>query len=269
MFSRILKRILLVLYVISLFVFASYLLAQVNPADPVTTPEPLSTTGMTFEAYGVIQTATAIAFSINGQIINIADNTIIQVDMDSEETVRVRGTITLDGAFEATSVEPVTPNTIPGIVILTGSVTILNPSEGHFELDNALLFTFNTPFLLDGIQVGDMVRVFAFSIAPNQWNALGVNRLNAPNVTSPDATVQAPAATLDLLPPAATAEISEDFEIVGVIEQLGDGFVVINGQRINTTRARIEDALAVGLFVEADVYFVGSELFAEEIKADD
>ncbi len=63
----------------------------------------------------------------------------------------------------------------------------------------------------------------------------------------------------------------EDAKLVGTLEQVGDGFIVVNGQQITLVNASIETQLIVGTTVSVEVTNVGGVLTAHEVKnaADD
>jgi hypothetical protein len=58
----------------------------------------------------------------------------------------------------------------------------------------------------------------------------------------------------------------EDTRIIGTVEALGNGFIIIGGQTIDTTDAEIEDPLVVGSLVEVEVLFSNGQWVASEVK---
>ncbi len=57
-----------------------------------------------------------------------------------------------------------------------------------------------------------------------------------------------------------------ELEITGKVEQVGAGFIVVNGQRINLDAAEIKDKLTVGATVIVHLQFVGGVLVAREVE---
>lgn len=57
-----------------------------------------------------------------------------------------------------------------------------------------------------------------------------------------------------------------EFEIYGVISELGSGYIVVNGQRISIANAEIKDPLAAGALVKVHLSNVNGEWVAREVE---
>lgn len=64
-------------------------------------------------------------------------------------------------------------------------------------------------------------------------------------------------------------DVDSDFTLYGVLEAIGDGFIIVSGQQIDTSEATFEDIVAVGDRIEVDLYNIDDGLLADDIELDD
>ncbi len=270
------KFFFMAVYVASLFVFASYLLAQ-DPTPPVATPEVTSIDTASVEFYGTVQIANRIAVLINNQLIDLT-SARINAELEPGTLVHVQGVWLEDGTFAAMQVDSAPDGVLPGIVAFSGIVEAFDPQAKTLQMLNQQ-FSLTSALVHGSITVGDTVSVFAVAVSPSTWSALAVIDLSDNSSAIVPAPVAAAEASSPLVPvttpdanaaaPAATQEVSDDFEFIGAIEQLGEGFIVVSGLRVDITQARIDDTLAVGLVVRVEAFTVSGQLVAERVRADD
>jgi hypothetical protein len=89
--------------------------------------------------------------------------------------------------------------------------------------------------------------------------------------TTPAPFAPALAPTLDALAPVQTPEVGvgddDEIEIVGTLQQIGDGFIVVSGQRIGVIGAEIKNPLVVGALVNGQL--VAREVENADLDDDD
>ena len=82
----------------------------------------------------------------------------------------------------------------------------------------------------------------------------------------------APTQTPNALAPVQTPEVAPDddeFEIVGTLQQIGNGFIVVAGLPIGIVDAEINDPLIQGGLVKAHLSVVNGQLVAREVERAD
>ncbi|MEZ4670076.1 MAG: DUF5666 domain-containing protein [Anaerolineae bacterium] len=200
----------------------------------------------TVELVGTIQSMTANSITVNAQAVDISAaqiNTALEIGA----VVQVQGTLIAGGGIMAREVNAVQNGVQPGEVEITGTLesfsgTVMVVAGQTIDVTGAQIGA--------GVAVGQMVRVHAMVMAGNTWQAREVSLFVAPPSTGTP------------VPPGPVGE----FEIVGTLDQIGNGFIVVSGQNINIAGAEIKNALLVGVLVKVHVTQVNGELVAREVE---
>lgn len=183
-----------------------------------------------------------------------------------------------------------TPSPFPAILPTAVAPTSLIELRGIISAQNATTLSIGSQ-IIDisgaqvgaGVGVGQRVRIFATLAGPNLWRAQSVtlftnNDLNAP-VSTPEllAPTLVPTSTplpATIPPPVETPEVgavplSDEFELVGILDAFDGQFIVVSGLPINITGAEIQTALTVGMPVKVHVNMVNGVLTAREVDDED
>lgn len=248
-----------------LLITGLFLLPSLSLAQDATVPD----SPAALEFYGTVQSASATALVVNGQLMSITGapvNTPLVVGM----VVRVQGVVASDGTLTISQIDPVSPGLLPGIVELNGTLTAL---QGTTAVIGGETIDLTTAQVVGSLTVGQFVRVYAVQSAPGTWTARSVIGSSLPSVAltpeviPPNATpdVLPPVSTPEVFPPVQTPEVGEDFEIEGTVQAFDANTITIDGSRYFIGSARIDNGLFVGARVRLEIRVVNGEWIVEEV----
>ncbi len=194
------------------------------------------------ELVGLIEAMTVDSITVNQQFIDIT-SAEISTALELDAAVKVEGWVLTDGTIAAREVSAATPDgLLPGEVEITGVVEALDATTLTV---NGLAIDISTAEMTDTIAVGDMVKVHA------SFDVAGALVTREVALYTPDTPPTTP---------------GEDFELRGTLEEVGDGYIIVAGQSINTLQAEIKTQLQVGALVKVHVRIVNGELVASEVE---
>lgn len=256
------------------------------------------------EFVGTVEAFDATTVTVNGHVISLA-TAEVQGTLTIGSIVKVEATIDAVGNFSATEVKPVTESDRgPQELELHGQVTAIN---GTIYTVAGLTFDALNARIEGNPQVGDQVEVklilsngelVASKVETNRGigNDLGNDTLGNDlfgndtllgnddngddfgndtllgNDDNDDNGNDLGNENNDIFGNDDNGNhLGEDAKLVGTLEQVGDGFIVVNGQQITIVNAHLETALIVGTTVSVEITNVGGVLTASEVKnaADD
>ncbi|MBZ0275993.1 MAG: DUF5666 domain-containing protein [Anaerolineae bacterium] len=251
----------------SIFVFVGLLLALpfgfsmaqavVPPADAV---------GQ-IELVGLVEAMTVDTITINQQTIDISTaqvNTVLEL----AAAVKVEGWLLADGTIAAREVNALAPgDVLPGEIEVVGVVTALDAASITVS---GLTIDISTAQMA-AVVVGDTVKVHA------SFDAAGLLVAREVALYTPDSGTPGNDNTADNSNDNGSDDNSndnsgapvvtdEEFELRGTLEAVGDGFITVAGQTINTLQAEIKGQLQVGAMVKVHLTLVNGELVAKEVE---
>jgi LysM repeat protein/nicotinic acid mononucleotide adenylyltransferase len=207
----------------------------------------------TFEMIGVIQTINPDGtIVINGQnvIITTAElNTMLAVG----QTVKVEGLLLRNGQVIARQVNLPDDDDLrdDDEVELSG---VVDSFDGVTLVVSGIAINAANAQLYGPIEIGRVIKVHASFDANGNLIAREAGR------TSTSASTSTSTST------STSASRPGEFEIVGTVSELGNGFVVVNGQRIDISRAEIKNQLMVGTRVKLHLRNENGALIAREVE---
>ena len=216
------------------------LLASIALFLGIVVPGLAQTTGEV-ELVGIVEAMTLNTVTINEQEIDVSTaefNTSIEVGA----IVQVEGTLNTDGMITARELNPVDEGTVPGEAELIG---ILESFDGTTMVVNGQTIDISIAGFNGAIRVGELVKVHATATDAGTW----LTREVEPFVADENDSV-------------AVGE----FEIIGTLEEIGDGFIVVSGQVISIVDAEVKDPLVPGVLVKVHLSEVNGELLAREVE---
>ena len=216
----------------------------------------------TIELVGAIQTINADgSIVINGVTVTIT-TAQLNVPLAVGQVVKVEGTLLPDGRVAAREVR--TPNDDDlrddDEIELVG---IVESFDGTTLVVDGLAIDVRGAEINNPIVVGQPIKVHGSFDA----NGNLIARETDDNSNNNNDGVPSP---------ESTPEVGDDnggdddrpgeFEIVGTLEQVGDGFIVVNGQQISITGAEIKNQLVVGTLVKLHLNNQNGQLVAREVE---
>lgn len=251
----------------SIFVFVGLLLALpfgfsmaqavVPPADAV---------GQ-IELVGLVEAMTVDSITVNQQTIDITTaqvNTVLEL----AAAVKVEGWLLADGTITAREVNALAPgDVLPGEIEVVGVLTAMDATTVTVS---GLTIDISTA-QMGVVVVGDTVKVHA------SFDAAGLLVAREVALYTPDSGTPGNDNSADNSNDNGTDDNSndnsgapvvtdEEFELRGTLEAVGDGFITVAGQTINTLQAEIKGQLQVGAIVKVHLSLVNGELVAKEVE---
>lgn len=201
------------------------------------------------ELVGVIESMTLDGIVVNGLDVDIRAaelNTAITVD----ELVEVEGFLLLDGSILAREVNGVDDDVEVGEAELIG--TLESFTDPHMFV-NGQMIDVSGAQIKQGVTVGQMVKVHAYTVAANTWLAREVELYTPDDDVSDDSS-------------DSSQLQAGEFEFTGTLEQIGQGFIVVSGQMVSTEGAEIKNQLMAGIRIRLHVRVQDGMMFAREIE---
>lgn len=220
--------------------------------------------GLNIEFYGTVQSASATAAVINGQLVDIT-GAEIRAPLTAGTTVRVHAILAADGSLSAREIEPTSPGLIPGIVEIEGTIDAMNGSTVTISGE---VFDIASAGIGGQLAVGNVARVYAVAVAPHQWNArlvVSTAALQQP-VMPPAATAEIVTTSIPAPAVVATPEVGEDFEIFGTVTAFDGTSITVDGQPFFVGSARLDSGIAVGVAVRMEIRVINGNWVIEEIE---
>lgn len=213
-----------------------------------------TTSAVEIEVVGLVQAVSQNTITVNNQVVNISDAEI-NVSLQVGAAVKVQGAL-VNGQIRAREVNPAEAGILPGEVEIVG---VLESFEGGIMMVGGLRIDVQNAELKDAaFVVGELVKVHAtFSASAGLWVAreAEVFTPKADDMDDDDDND-------DDLPPGAG-----EFEIVGTLDEVGEGFIVVSGQTISlASGAEIKGALVIGALVKVEGSLTDGAWVAREVK---
>ena len=229
-----------VIVVVALALTAPHVLAQGSPATTV-------------ELVGVITAYDPpTLFTVNGLSVD-ASGAQITAPLAAGLAVRVEGTPQIDGSILATEVKSADTGLMPGELEIRGTLDSLAATQA---VVGGVTFDISIAEIQPGLLAGDLVKVHAsLSQTTTTWIAREL-ALFIPDQTVPSSPVDNNFSSGD-----------DHFEIVGTLEAVNVGSIVVSGQTIDTTNAEVQGALVVGMVGKVELVQSDTSLVAREVKA--
>lgn len=250
---------------ISLFVViaAALLIGQAVLAQQAT---PTQTAQNTVELLGPVQSINADgSIVVNGLTITIT-TAEISVPLSAGQVVRVEGTLLPDGRIAAREVRAPRDRDLrdDDEIELIG---IVESFDGFTLVVNGLSISVRGAEINAPIVVGQPIKVHGSFDASGSLIARETDDDIFDDNSDDDSGTPSPAATPGATPGANTStRRTGEFEMVGTLQQVGDGFVVVNGQTISIVGAEIKNTLVAGTLVKLHVRNQNGQLVAREIE---
>lgn len=208
------------------------------------------------EVVGVIKTVEGTTITVNGLRIETASaqiKTVLAVDA----AVKVEGVLQPDETILALEVKAAEEDDLlPGEIEIVGTLEMRSPAVA---IVNKLVFDISAAQVQPDLAIGDVVKVHARLGDGSTWLAREIERFvpDDSSAAMPDGYVVPPLVEMD----------DHELEIVGVLEEIGEGYVVVSGQRFDTTGAEIKGQLVVGALVKLELIRLDSGiLVVREVK---
>lgn len=222
------------------------------------------------ELIGAIEAVSDTTITVNQITVDISDaeiNAVLEVDA----IVKVEGSLADDGSVVAREVNAVEEGLLPGEVEIIG---LLESMTADSITVNGLLIDISSAEVDQTVLAGDTVKVYAMINEDGNWIAREVeavdfiddsnggdddgNGNDNDNANSNDDNANGNDNDSDML--------GEDFKLIGTLQEVGDGIIVVSGVSIDITYAEIEDRLIIGALVRVEVRVVDGALIASEVK---
>ena len=204
-------------------------------------------------AIEAIQAGTTI--TVNGLRIETA-GAEIKTTLVIGAAVKVEGTLQPDGTIWAREVKTAEDDgLLPGEIEVAGTLQALTSTTATV---NGIIFDIAAAEVQSGLAVGELVKVHARLGDGGVWVAREIERF----VATPDADAPDPET-----PPVPAGFDDDELEIVGTLDEVGENYVVVAGQRYDTTGAEVKGVLVVGTLVKLELKRLDSGiLIVEEVK---
>ena len=211
------------------------------------------------EFAGQIQAQTATTITVNGVIIDI---TSAEIDgpLAVGGFVKVEAVL-INSQYVAREVDANNDDDLrPNEIELVGFVQAI---DGTTLLVGGQLIDLTSAEIDAGIDAGAIVKVHATTSSTGNWVARQV-ALFDPTAQGNDDLGNDD--TLDNNDDLGNDD-GEDFELVGTLEGVGDGFIIISGQQFDVTQARVEGLLALGSQVRVEYVQVNGQWVVDEVRS--
>jgi LysM repeat protein len=224
-----------------------------------------------FELVGNIDAMNSSSIAIHGQIIDII-GAEVSVALEVGLAVRVHGAVMPDGRIIASEVDAAeNDNMLPGEIEVIG----VWPAEvGNKAVIGGVVFNLTSAEIDPGLIAGDLAVVHA-SLSPEGMWAVREVRLfvgddndndNVDDNSNDNHGDNSNDNIDDNSNDNANGGASDEVELTGTLESVGDGFIVVSGARIDTRSAEIHGTLIVGTLVKVHVRVVDGNMVAREAE---
>ena len=226
------------------------------------------------EVVGVIETVEGTTITVNGLRIETAGaqiKTVLAVDA----AVKVAGVLQPDGTILAREVKAAEDDgLLPGEIEIVGILQVRSPA---IAIVNKLVFDISAAQVQPDLAIGDVVKVHARLGDGSIWLARKIERFvpDESSAAMPDGHPVLPPGTectqchkqTPTIPGPIVEMDEHELKIVGVLEEIGEGYVVVSGQHFDTTGAKIKGQLIVGALVKLELIRLDSGiLIVREVK---
>ncbi|MEW6579933.1 MAG: DUF5666 domain-containing protein [Chloroflexota bacterium] len=189
--------------------------------------------------------------------------------------VKVEGTLQPDGTILAREVKAAEDEgLLPGESEFIGTLAGLS---GTTATVNGLVFDIASAEIEPGLAAGMVVKVHARLSDGGVWVARAIERFVPAAGGTPEGHVPIPAGAEctqchetqpGVAAPSGLVKVDDDgLEIIGTLDEIGENYVVVAGQRYDTTGAEMKGALVVGTLVKIELTRLDSGiLIAREVK---
>ncbi|NPV65536.1 MAG: LysM peptidoglycan-binding domain-containing protein [Anaerolineae bacterium] len=211
------------------------------------------------EILGTVEAMTLYTITVNGLIV---DTSIAEIStpLALNQAVHVEGILLPDSIIQARQVHAAPAGLLqPGELELVGTLESLAQSQAVI---NGLAVSLAGAEIKNGITVGRLVRLHAFIQAGQGWVAREIEPYLPASEDSPTSGSSGSQSQED------SPELLQgrQFKIVGTLEDIGDGFVVVGGQTIDIRTAEVDDILMIGTLVKLELTLRDGQLIAREIE---
>lgn len=246
-------------------VFGALLAAIVLVAPAVLAQSGDSATA--FELVGNIDAMNSSSIAVHGQIIDII-GAEVSVALEVGLAVRVHGAVMPDGRIIASEVDAAQNNDI-----LPGEVKIIGvwPAEvGSKVVIGGVIFDLTNAEIDSSLVAGDLAVVHATLSAEGTWVVREVKLFmgddndndNADDTSNDNSGDNSNDNSND----NENGGASDEVELTGTLESIGDGFIIVSGANIDTRSAEIHGTLIVGTLVKVHVRVVNGNIIAREVE---
>jgi len=213
------------------------------------------------ELIGVIRSFDATSIVVNGFVVDIT-TAEVNVTLATLLPVKVEGTLNPDQTIKAREVNLLTQDDLqPDELEIVGTLQSMN---GLQAVVSGLTFDLTVAEVQAGLVIGDLVKVHASRNTDGLWIAREIERELGDDMGDDSGDDSSDDSGNDS--PGDLNDDDEDFKIYGTLEEIGTGYIVISGQRIDTSRAVISDTLIIGALTKAEVISVDGVLIALEVE---
>lgn len=200
------------------------------------------------ELVGVIQAYDGVSLLTVNDLTIDASTAEISTPLDVGLAVRVEGWLLTDGTVQAREIAPAEDDIMPGELETVGVLTSI---DAAVAVVSGLTFDITAAEVEPGLVPGDVVEVHA-RLVDTTWVAREIARHMSDSMDDPS-------------PDDSSDDMSEDFEITGTLQEIGDGYIIVSDQMIDTQTAEIHGPLVVGALVSVEVHWVDDVLVAHEV----
>jgi hypothetical protein len=240
MYQKHIHKLSLIVAVVVMFVMA------ISPS--------FAQTSDSVELVGLIEDMTSTTITVNQQVITLT-GAELNIPLEIGTLVKVEGNLSVTGEILAREVNPADDNAQAGEAELVG---ILESFDGTTMIINGQAIDVSTAEIKEGILVGELVKVHVTATGENMWQAREAEPTIAPS--QDDSTDDSTDDNSD------NGMQAGEFEIVGTLDEIGDGFVVVSGQTIDVNNAEIKNLLLTGVLVKVHLQNIDGTLVAREIE---
>jgi hypothetical protein len=214
------------------------------------------------ELVGAIQAIESPAMlTINGLTVDASAaevTTPLQVGL----AVHVEGILLDDGSVQAREVQAAEQGILPGELEIVGTLNSLDASSA---VVSGLSFDVSGAEIDPGLTVGEMVKAHASLSDTGTWVAREITRATDTGTSSQD--MNSDDASGHDANDDSSGTSGESFEIIGTLDAMGDGSIVVSGQTVDIHNAEIQGTLVEGSLVKVELSLVDGNLVAREVKS--
>ncbi len=202
---------------------------------------------------GTISEASDVSLVVNGLTVDISQAQIdATLTLAVGELVQVEGALQADGSILADTVSAPQSGLLPGEVQIVGLLTSLDATAA---VVNGIVFDITAATVDPTLLPGAVVSVIATpDPATDVWAARELMPAGADVSGAADMG-------------AGMAGTGDVFHLVGTLDEIGDGYIVVAGVTLDTTNAQIDGMPLVGALVSVKVQVVDGVLVAVEVEA--
>ncbi len=206
------------------------------------------------EILGTVEALTLSTITVNGLLV---DTSLAEIaaPLALEQAVYVEGTLLPDGTVQARQVRAARAGLQPGELELTGMLESLTRTE---VVVNGLSLSVVGAEIKGSPVIGGLVKLHAMLDNAGVWVVREVESY-VPAIGDDSGSNDRQDDSPDLLQ-------GRHFKIVGTLQEVGDGFVVVGGQVIDTSVAEVDTLLVVGGLVRIELSLSDGRLIAHEVE---